>query len=143
MRLTSSDLSYFAGFFDGEGCITIAKTKPSFGRLRPRFALSVRVVQANEWIIQLFKFYFGGKVYLRPSIEYRQQWMWEVNNKKAVPFLRLILPYLKLKKSEAELAIEFQTNRLNSGYKGEGEMETQQVLEEAQRILLSNMKDKS
>lgn len=62
-------------------------------------------------------------------------WHWILGARKASEFLKLILPYLKLKRPEAELAIKFQSVKKMRPIKTDEEM----AVEEAQRIMLQNM----
>lgn len=58
------------------------------------------------WIVRNF----GGKA--RGVSRHREKWnksyIWEVTRVSAVPILRAILPYLVLKKRQAELFLEFR-----------------------------------
>lgn len=131
-----TDLAYIAGFFDGEGCIHLNRVK------RQNLYLRVVVVQTNEWIIQWLKYSFGGQVYkmLREKDHHKQRWQWHLYGNQSLEFLKAIRPYLILKRTEAELAIKFQQNRKGTGHKI---TETQKVIEEAERILMVSLKDKS
>lgn len=127
-----TDLAYMAGFFDGEGCICIGKGKGGLG-------LVCSVVQCNEWILQLFKMSFGGNVRLRQPYkpERYRTFSWSICSKKAMAFLRVIQPYLMLKRAEAEVAIQFQ---MAKGRSGRHLTEGQKAVEETQRILVKNLK---
>ena len=61
-----------------------------------------------------------------------------VSDRKAEAFLKLIHPYLILKKPEAELAFKFMQTKVpqNSG----GKIPPQTVLQEAQRVLMQALK---
>lgn len=141
--MKKTDLAYIAGFFDGEGSIQLIKLKPPQPHHSPRLNLGVSVSQANEWIIQLFKLHFGGYISKRidPRPGHRVTWEWQLRCKKALLFLETIYPYLRLKKSEAELGMAFQRSRKHIGRRCKTEKE--RIVEEAQRILMSQLKDKS
>ena len=128
------DLAYMAGLFDGEGCINIKKK----GRY---YSLNCKLNMANEFLPNLYKFSFGGslsKVPQEPPIQ--TQLAWSITSRNATTFLEAILPYLKLKRNEAELAIKFQNGFSHQG--GNRISDGQLVLREAQKILLSKMKIK-
>ncbi len=137
-------LAYWAGFFDGEGCVTITRSAIK-GLKRPRRSMKVYVVQANRWVVDALRFQFGGSVspLWKAKPHYRQSWCWCINANQAQQFLELIIPYLVLKRNEAELAIRFQKNRLPRGCNDAQRVEAQVAAEEAQRISLHQMKDKS
>ena len=98
------DLSYLAGFFDGEGCISILKSTK--GNWNPAYFLQAQIGQKYGNILDWVKENFGGNVYKK-----RDQ-TWIVTNFKAYEFIKLITPYLKYKKPQAELAIKFYEERI-------------------------------
>ena len=88
---------------------------------------------------------FGGSVVPRnftESYEFlypnrRQQWKWSIAQNKAVEFLKLILPYLQMKRPQAELAIAFQGKK--RVYQKTAE---KAAILEAERILMGKMNKK-
>lgn len=103
-------LAYFSGFFDGEGCIHIAKYKPR--NKKTQWQLRTLISNVNPGSLKLLKEIFGGKIYLQPGRGSRRKcWYWIVTSKAAEEFLRLILPYLIIKKEEAILALEFRITK--------------------------------
>lgn len=106
------DRSYLAGFFDGEGSISIQEyngTK-SNGQKRKELFLQVSATNADPLPIARFWAFFGGYVTTDPRIEkgYKRIYLWRVQNKKALPVLKFLLPALQVKKLQAEIGIEFQ-----------------------------------
>lgn len=106
---------YLAGFIDGEGSIFITTRKPRIEK-ENNYQYSVQhylylvVVNTNPKPIKLLKEVFGGRIYsLRgTSCGWRPTWRWETVCKKAESIIRELLPYLIVKKEEAELALEFR-----------------------------------
>ena len=93
------NLSYFAGFFDGEGTINIGGTG----------ALIVQIGQCNRWILELYKMQFGGAICVagkKPPAS--TSYIWSLTARKAMDFLEIISSYLTLKKPEAVLSIAYQ-----------------------------------
>ncbi len=140
-----NDLAYFAGFFDGEGCICIASQRSQYKeKIFRHYRLEVVIGSTNHWIIELMKMQFGGYVYLdkrdnRPTLTHRPFWRWMICSKQAMSFLQEILPYLHLKKAEAEIAITWQSQR-RKGKSSQEDKGKATVLAEAQRIILSKLK---
>ena len=99
-------MSYYAGFFDGEGCIMIKK--PSKACMN--YILEVRITNTYRPILEEYASRFGGTVHngTRCSERHKEKWQWCISARKAYKFLLEITPFLCLKKPEAELAIEFQ-----------------------------------
>ncbi len=97
-----ADLTYSAGLFDGEGYITIGEARKARGggfNLKAGVNLT-RDVGALEGLHHLF----GGSYKPRENAKYKA---WFVCGAKAASFLKSMLPYLKIKKEEAQLALEF------------------------------------
>ena len=57
---------------------------------------------------------YGGTVcqYAERRGNRKDAWQWSVSGAKGVDFLRLIYPYLLLKKPQADLALQFQTKKI-------------------------------
>lgn len=106
-------LSYAAGFVDGEGCIRISKRNPRNGR-STSYNLLVMVTQKDGEIMDWFYGNFGGMVYLKNKDTYGSDWIyeWRLNELQAYKFLKELLPFLRYKRKQAELAIQFQERRI-------------------------------
>ena len=138
--MKKTDLAYIAGIIDGEGSICIADTA------RSGYVLVVSVGSTDEWLCQMLKMAFGGCVTLRNKKELHRSafWGWSMGSNKARAMLETVLPYLHLKRSQAELAIEFQKAkrpvRAAKGRRGFLKQDKQySVLEEAKCILMKSM----
>lgn len=131
--MKKTDLAYVAGIIDGEGCIGIYKHKH-------RYYLQVAVHMTNEWLVNWLSFAFKGSIstygYYRKRENCQKEWAWNLTGKKALVFLELVYPYLKLKKPQAEIAIQFQKHKVLPKALTDG----QRAIAEAQRILISNLK---
>lgn len=109
MTYKDTDLAWIAGFFDGEGCVCIYRSKEAPSQLRPngrgRHVLNLTLTQNNKEILDWVASVFGGRVRsYRENICYR----WYLCGRdKQRAFLYAVLPYLKLKKRQAELALEY------------------------------------
>ena len=105
------------------------------------YQIRVSVHNTNEWLIQWLKFAFGGYFYgmnyssVRAR-NWKAQWQWVIAANKALGFLELIHPYLRLKKPQAEIAIKFQKVRRGQGHHMTDE---ERAIAEAQRILMGNL----
>lgn len=103
------DLAYAAGLIDGEGSIHIEVTRGKW--YAPRMCLGM-TLPALE-VMEMYHEEYGGTLrVMRPETEkWAEAWMWYVHGPDAVRFLSDILPYLKIKKAHAELAIQVGTIR--------------------------------
>lgn len=134
--MTPPELAYIAGFFDGEGYIGITFRQGKGYRWR---TLQAKVGNTNEWVINYLKFSFGGSIYKRKVYgNQRQSFDWTLVGNQAASFLKLILPFLKLKRPQAEIAIRFQERKSKRNWrKMPPEID---ALEEAENLLLREYK---
>lgn len=141
--MKKTDIAYTAGIFDGEGYICLRRVKRK--RMKQCYLLEVGVGNTNEWLIQWLKFMFGGTACLNRSATKHQRnyWQWSIAAKKALGFLKIVYPFLRLKKPQADIAIKFQEAKSHriSGRIGRGIHLTdgELAVEEAQRILMVNL----
>lgn len=142
--MKKTDLAYIAGLFDGEGSIGIylnQSKKTKEGIKLSHYRLQCAVMLTDEFLIHLLQMHFGGEFYIytrRDKPIWRIVYRWSVNSKKALDFLETIIPYLKIKKPQAEIAIQFQKAIKPRGYYPLTDKE--QAVREAQSILLKKMK---
>jgi len=143
-------LPYTAGIIDGEGSIGIhwhkSKSRHSLGY----YGLRVTVGNTNPWLIQFLKFNFGGSITVRHRLNpvWKDAWHWTIYEKQAMNFLKLVVPYLQLKKPQAELAIVFQQTKrkrtLNrqTGSGNKAITNEEFALQEAKAILMAKLNKK-
>jgi len=124
-ELTIEDINYIAGFFDGEGNINIYKTDTENIRkvqqLRnPKYELSVSMFNTDKGVIEWIHSIFGGSFMTRNRINtksYNKKWKESytirLTANQAKSFLEIMYPYLRVKKTQAEIAIKFQEVKLN------------------------------
>jgi hypothetical protein len=88
---------YIAGLFDGEGCILVT-----------RGSLRVQIAGCYRPTIEALPEQFGGWICRDkdkgPS--YKTCYRWVITCSPAQAFLRTILPYLREKREQAELALQ-------------------------------------
>ena len=106
--MKDTELSYIAGLVDGEGSISISKPTNS----NNSFTLEVTVTNKDKQVISWLKESFGGGIRVKYKPEEKFYWSdcygWKISAQKGLVFLKKILPFLRIKKRQAELAIEFQ-----------------------------------
>lgn len=102
---------YVAGFFDGEGCVGVYRnTSPSLSYYLSTQLTQNRSVAANSIMKHLTETY-GGNVSEQITATGRVKLNWQLAGDKAASFLEDVLPFLVLKKGQAELAVEWQRSR--------------------------------
>ena len=94
------ELSYLAGFFDGEGSVGIAGE-----------SLQVRVVNSYRPILERFQETFGGvvAVHNKGDEKSRLTWEWRCYGDTAAAALVALLPLLKEKGPQAYLGLHYRT----------------------------------
>src|SRR4051812_23835482 len=119
MAVPVSTRAYMAGFFDGEGHISIARrgsvrtsrTDPS--KTKVVYALVAGAAQNVKAPLELFHNTFGGtfRIDTRTRADRFSKhvtYEWNIGGNLQVPiFLRWLRPYLLVKATQADIAIEF------------------------------------
>jgi hypothetical protein len=96
------DNSYFAGLFDGEGCITF--------QMRGYIPSSLHMALWNTHrpVLLAMQSKYGGSVTSKNVKANRlSQWGWQATGKVGITFLHEVYPYLIIKKEQAEIAFKY------------------------------------
>ncbi|MDE2015919.1 MAG: hypothetical protein KGI72_05350 [Patescibacteria group bacterium] len=102
--------AYAAGLFDGEGYVDIYNAPLSKASKSPSLMLRVVISQKDGVIMNWLKSQFGGNVALQRKGKY-YIYRWSIKSQIAYRFLISISPFVKIKKSQVELAIEFEKTK--------------------------------
>jgi hypothetical protein len=112
------ELAYLAGFFDGEGCITIAR----IGKIS--YVLLVTISQRKDCskVLELFKNRFGGSIVTQKVTKYvthdsNDVHRYNLTGKAAADLLEVLLPLLIVKKAQAKMGIAFFRTNPHSTFK--------------------------
>lgn len=102
-QLSPTELAYFAGLFDGEGCVRI------HGSRTTGYGIETSVTITYAPVLEKARDNFGGSIaVVRMRVDHwKQQYSWAIGSKNAYEFLKSILPYLDEKRPQAALAIEY------------------------------------
>ncbi|QDK02883.1 HNH endonuclease [Streptomyces phage Braelyn] len=103
-------LAYYAGLFDGEGCVSINKVKGYRGR-KDSFQLRVSVSSTHKQVLDRLQIKFGGVLVERKRSGAQVSWQWVMTSRMARDFLMLLEPYLIIKSEQAKIGILFQNER--------------------------------
>lgn len=110
MSYVNTELAWIAGFFDGEGCVCIYRSKEAPSQLRRngrgRHVLTLSLTQKTKEILDWVASMFGGRVEKYRTSKPCYTWTLCGRDKQRA-FIYAVLPYLKLKKRQAELALEY------------------------------------
>ncbi len=105
------NLTHIAGLFDGEGHVSMPISKRE-GHL-PQYWLQIGITNRNKNVLEYVQEMLGvGHINVderknNPS-KARICYRWISNSKEAKKVLKMILPYLRIKKRQTELGIKFQ-----------------------------------
>ena len=126
-NLTETEKAYIGGFFDGEGHISIVKKKPNPPRWKnPSYKLVAVITNSNKTIIDFIHSKFKNSShkhgpYKSSGFKPKGKLLYQLHftGVHCKEFLREIHPYLRIKRDQANLALdypllEFRTHR----YKG-------------------------
>lgn len=99
--------AYCAGVIDSDG--TIGVKRSTYGLRhgnggQATYSERVAVRQVERGAVDLFRELFGGSLYVtKPSTRHgKPLWSWSVTDQRAVACLRAVLPYLRIKRGQAE-----------------------------------------
>jgi hypothetical protein len=96
-----STLAFFAGVFDGEGCVDVA-------RQAKQYRLRVRVVNTCRNLVEALKERFGGTISTRKQTKKcKVAFEWSLSGAKAQGFLTKLRRFFIVKREIAALALEF------------------------------------
>lgn len=112
---TAEECAYAAGFLDGEGCIYV---RGPHGKAPHRSSYSICVGLGNDDIrpILFIQRLWGGSISPGPvRANGKCNSRWTVTAKRATAFLQDVLPFLKVKREQAELVLELQTTKRKVG----------------------------
>lgn len=128
--LTNEDLAYIAGIVDGEGYIGLMKykticsahthysTPKSLRNPNPKYykriVFRVSVGMADRQIPEWLHKEFGGNLQIHTPKNplWKDKYVWAADSQVALRFVKLILPFLRVKKTQAEIAMRFQKARV-------------------------------
>ena len=139
MNLTELQKAYLAGFFDGDGCVSIVKShKPPYGHYHQ---LAVMFSQSSKPFLEHWQQITGvGKIYEqrgKSNIAHtRPHYIWRIPSNSGAELLAEIAPYLIIKRRQAALAAEFQaTKRAKGGRLTQAEKANRERIYEELRAL--------
>ena len=103
-------LAYLAGIIDGEGTVGIVRTKPNqrTAQINYRHYAYMSLGMVEKQIPDLLKEVFGGCVNEERVHGMRSVWRWHKTGRDdLIRLLNDLLPYLRIKRPQAELVIDF------------------------------------
>lgn len=104
--------AYMAGIVDGEGCISIRRQLPLVRKAEksPRFTSRLAIRMCDREAIKLFEAASGHSATWVKNGLGGYIWSWQVHCKKAANLLHKLIPYLTIKRRQADLLLELEEN---------------------------------
>jgi hypothetical protein len=101
-------LAYAAGLVDGEGCICLRRQYgPKVKGRANGYSLQITIANTKEAMINWLYEHFGALYGVRKCVRYRVMWEWYVCGRQSVQFVEALLPYLVVKREQAQVLIEY------------------------------------
>ena len=112
---TDSELAYIAGILDGEGYIGIKKSPPPKDGVSPRYSARIQVRMVDEDAVAFIAHTLGGNYYREnPHADRgRPLFCFQASDRKAENILRAVLPWLRVKRHNALVVLEFRDLKAN------------------------------
>lgn len=128
------ELAYAAGVLDSDGAISTltARSVDRSGRQRTRFIEYASVGQVDPGAVRFFKDTFGGARFIRPPERQGDLplFFWRITHGRAVAFLRAALPYLRIKRRQAELCVAMRRLKDALGPRDETDLDLARIRSE-------------
>ncbi len=127
---SDSELGYWAGMMDGEGSVMIGKTYHTNkdSERRTDYFLRCMISQNKKWVCEAARDFFGcgsaggtkqTTTVPRSDKTYRSaMYYWHATTNDALSVLEMLLPHLKIKRPQVELALKFVSNLRETDIRG-------------------------
>jgi len=116
--------SYLAGYFEGEGSVSIIahKCESCISNGGKTCTMQATIGSTELDILTICRKHFGGSICKEDRSKqgnYKDIYRWVVASKKALTFLEELLPYLRTKKKKeaVSIGIKFQKHKSNGSSK--------------------------
>lgn len=103
---------YIAGLFDGEGSVSSTVNKKT-GQIQVRASLAMSHEETVRKLYRIFGGYFGKQN--KYAAHHKDKFHWYVTGKNLLFFLATVMPHLEVKREEAEIVLQIQTELSKRG----------------------------
>lgn len=128
---------YFAGILDGEGNFVIARDrKLRQGYLKPKYEPGITVVNTSKVLMDWLVENIGGSYCKRKNNDtanHKDTYSWKIGPKSFLSELKQVIPFLVIKKHQAELIVKFYEEALQTKF-GNGKPMCRQEFERREAL---------
>lgn len=117
MNLDATERAYLAGFFEGDGHVSIGK-RQSKAHATPSHYLQVIISQSNRPFLEKWKRRVGmGSIHEAKGSKRSKKphFRWHLSDRQAAQLLESMMPYLDIKKFQAQTALDFMKTKGTGG----------------------------
>jgi hypothetical protein len=106
-----TDYAYLAGLIDGDGCILVRRRDRDWGRDGKRrtsgYTLNVKISGETNHLTRLRAQHDGvGSMHIQKGNRKRHLAEWTIAHKRGLALLVKIVPFMQLKRAQAELCLQ-------------------------------------
>ena len=114
------DLAWAAGFFDGEGYVTIGRRATKYrDKVYNGHYLRTGINHVRPEPLYEMQRLFGGKITQQPAKgvvgNRKQRHQWKLSTSAAAEMLEQLMPYLRNKQQEAQIGLDFNATMQSHG----------------------------
>ena len=111
-NINKTNLSYLAGYIDGDGCFYIGKVTNK-KRTAHKFPQCIAITSVNKEVLAWCKQLFGGSISTNYNVPKNNKplHVYILRKLKVVPLIEEIYPYLVEKREEAQVFLDFATSK--------------------------------
>lgn len=109
-EMSDAEIAYVAGIFDGEGCI-------GFAQARGTSFVRILITNTNKELLEYLQSKFGGdiKALSLRKHNWKQGWNLRISWSRAIELIRLVYPWLRVKREQAQVALAWDALRPGMG----------------------------
>lgn len=108
-NLSEIELAYLAGLTDGEGCLTMQDN--GTGCIRPVYQLIMSDEDTVQWVADIAETPARRFAKHRALPHHKDQFRMKLTGERAVELTTALHPYLRIKKNQAEVFMEWMTTK--------------------------------
>ena len=122
-EVTETDLAYLAGLIDGEGCFYIGYIKTRSKYVKRNYHSLLKISNNCKEVLEWVHATFGGRttIFNKKRKDHTRNFIthdWYASGYLVRDLSILILPFLKIKKAQAEVMIQMRNTFPQSGSRG-------------------------